>query len=121
MEDNKGPAAARPPRHPVVEDPFQLPISRLYTFMTTSAIVFTLISLCSLCPIVGDDDKPWNAWVIAAIWAIAPPLWFAVENKQLHTHRNELPPGRADEIRVNQEIARSFWLGLSVIVLLLMI
>jgi hypothetical protein len=75
-----------------------------------------IYAVCTLGFQVGNyscQQQRVNAGVLAAVWAIGPPIWFMLERQ---IWENLVDPKKLD---TDQDHARDFWLGLGAIVLFL--
>lgn len=95
------------------------PLQKWFKAMTVLASLFAIGSIITLFNIDEPKRSPL-CWVIAAIWAIVPSVWFGLENAQIAASLPVPNPTALDKHKLNQDTAKMVWAGISVLILLLM-
>jgi len=87
-------------------------LKRIWRRMTVLASVIA-IAIVAFLLFGSPSEHPDLTKVIAAVWFLAPPAWFAYENSSLLLPEDvELKKERMARFRLGQDAARMAWFGI---------
>lgn len=92
-------------------------LKRIWRVMTVLSSV-TAIAILAFLLSCRPSDQPVFTKIIAAVWFLGPPAWFAFENSRLLLPEDvESKKERMARFRLGQDAARMAWFGIGALII----